>query len=1044
MINNLELFYILNGTEISLQNQKNNLFLTLEITQSLSTPQKESFSNQKNSKFSFKASGIHPYLLNNDFEQEIKIISKFRIVLCSMPDFSSTKERSIIKYGDQICFMLPNNLFIVASNEGDLKLQTLDGDQTLSSVNLPLNAKFTIEPPENKFPSNKPLFFDDIIVLRSSFGGNLSLTMTNNSQLQFERGGEMKIGPVDDLNTGINTNSNIKIEECKWKIIKVDIPNIPSWYKKRKYLNDNINSYLYYLDKNFYNSKNVNNNSIFNNSSTKDLINNNTREISSSTDKSKEKLSSFSLEEQDKILVNDLLLVMMGFEGNYIKRVVNNTSIKDFKVVFEVEPYLDNPTCDARYLSMTNLILPMGFYYNYITYFLNVGKNPETGLVVKGFCEGLKKILREYILFLNQLEEFKKNNNIHLELQQLYWLCQPSIKLLECLYKLCQKCFMIKGGSLLNIIYSAYSHENDSQIKNIYKYLLNKSFMPFFDMIKLWVCHGILENEHNYQEFMIFSPKSYIKEKLNDYYHDLFWETKFILNNINIPIFLEKIAPKILFIGKSYNIIKECGKNIKCPYEIEFESFRDIIQDEVDDINTVIKNNFDIYKPTGIIDLSISNKENNNNSIKINNLFLYNRNQMIFETERIIQFENLIDKIYKWINDTLKRVLFNEKDLILMIHSFKKFYLMEAGDFYNDFLELNLDILTTGLGKLNEENKNKNKDYIIKFPTNMNDEENRNIFKFEITNMTVEDLKKYYANYHKILKSSENDITKITSQLKKIDKIINKKKNEEPKENVKVVECIEIEPIIQWPLNLIFSKKNIMKYKLLFRHLIRLKFIEKLLYNTFLSQQDFKELNIQSKLKDSFFLRDCMVNFIKNLIYYLFNEVIEPNFIQLMKNLEAAKSMEDVINYHDKFLDNCISEGFIIDNLKGKLNEILNCCHYYCHLIFQYNNTIKMKSQEVMQNLMMVKKNKEYNNEYIRKKMKNKEKNFSLKQAFNNVEMTYKNLISKINNAYNNRLKSFLETIKQINDNHKTNLANLLIKIDYNNYYHDKFSQQVQ
>ena len=174
MINNLELFYILNGTEISLQNQKNNLFLTLEIFQSLSTPQKESFSNQKNSKFSFKASGIHPYLLNNDFEQEIRTISKFTIVLSSMPDFTSNKERSIIKYGDQVSFMLPNNLFIVATNDGDLKLQRLNGDQTLSSINLPHNSKFTIIPPENKFPANKPLFYDDIIILRSSFGGNLS------------------------------------------------------------------------------------------------------------------------------------------------------------------------------------------------------------------------------------------------------------------------------------------------------------------------------------------------------------------------------------------------------------------------------------------------------------------------------------------------------------------------------------------------------------------------------------------------------------------------------------------------------------------------------------------------------------------------------------------------------------------------------------------------------------------------------------------------------------------------------------------------------
>lgn len=592
MIDNLELFYILNGTEVSLQNQKNKLFLTLETSLPLSGQAYLNNQNQKNTKSSFKVSGIHPYLLNNDFDQEIRTISKFRMVLSSMPDYKSNKERSIIKYGDQVSFMLPNNLFIIATNDGNLKIQQLNGDQTLSSVNLPHNSKFTIVPPENKFPANKPLFYDDIIILRSSFGGFLSLSTANNSRLEYDKGGEMRIGDVDDINIDINSNSNSKLDENKWKIIKVDIPLIPTWHKKRKYLNDNINSYLYYLDKSFYKTKNINNVNDINN---KESFMN-SREISTRIDKAKEKLSSYPPTEQDKILVNDLLLVMLGLEGKYIKRVVNNTSYKDFKVEFEVEPYLDNPTCDPPLLSLTNLILPMGYYYSSITYFLNMGSKPETGLVVKGFCEGLKKILREYILFVNQLEEYKKNSEANINLQQLWWVCQPSIKLLECLHKLCQKCFMVKGGALLNLIYSVYLHENDVQIKSIYKYLLNKSFNPFFNMIKLWVCHGFLENEHDYQEFMIFSPKSYIKEKLNDYYHDLFWETKFILSNINVPVFLSNIAPKILFIGKSYNIIKECGKNIKCPYELEFESFRDIDKDEENNINDIIKSNFNIYK----------------------------------------------------------------------------------------------------------------------------------------------------------------------------------------------------------------------------------------------------------------------------------------------------------------------------------------------------------------------------------------------------------------------------------------------------------------
>ncbi len=312
-------------------------------------------------------SGIHPYLLNNDFDQEIKTISKFRIILCSMPDFSANKDPTIIKYGDQVSFMLPNNLFIVATNDGDLKLQRINAEK-ISSINLPANSKFTILPPDNKCPANKPLFFDDIILLRSSFGGNLSLTISDNSKMEFDKRGEMHIDNIDNINTGINSNSNTRTDESKWKVVKVDIPLLPSWNKKRKYINDNINSYLYYLDKNYYQSDNINNM--------------NPRDKSGIINKAKEPLSSFSSNEQDKILVDDLLLVMLGLEGKYIKRKVNNTSYKDFKVEFEVEPYLDNPTCDPPLLSLTNLILPMGYYYCSLSNFVNLRDKPETGLVV--------------------------------------------------------------------------------------------------------------------------------------------------------------------------------------------------------------------------------------------------------------------------------------------------------------------------------------------------------------------------------------------------------------------------------------------------------------------------------------------------------------------------------------------------------------------------------------------------------------------------------------------------------------------------------------
>ena len=63
----------------------------------------------------------------------------------------------------------------------------------------------------------------------------------------------------------------------------------------------------------------------------------------------------------------------------------------------------------------------------------------------------------------------------------------------------------------------------------------------------------------------------------------------------------------------------------------------------------------------------------------------------------------------------------------------------------------------------------------------------------------------------------------------------------------------------------------------------------------------------------------------QGLIYYLFNEVIEPNYLKLIKNLQEAKSMEEVINFHDKFLNAAIfNEGAVFSNVKGKKNYLNN------------------------------------------------------------------------------------------------------------------------
>ena len=87
--------------------------------------------------------------------------------------------------------------------------------------------------PYNQANFSKPLLYNDEIVLRSTFGGYLSLV--SNTELSSTN---------PDAFYAVNSNGMIIVEDSIWKLIKTNVPYIPDWVHKRKFLNFNLNSYV--------------------------------------------------------------------------------------------------------------------------------------------------------------------------------------------------------------------------------------------------------------------------------------------------------------------------------------------------------------------------------------------------------------------------------------------------------------------------------------------------------------------------------------------------------------------------------------------------------------------------------------------------------------------------------------------------------------------------------------------------------------------------------------------------------------------------------
>ncbi|XP_028056581.1 uncharacterized protein LOC114260629 isoform X2 [Camellia sinensis] len=64
-----------------------------------------------------------------------------------------------------------------------------------------------------------------------------------------------------------------------------------------------------------------------------------------------------------------------------------------------------------------------------------------------------------------------------------------------------------------------------------------------------------------------------------------------------------------------------------------------------------------------------------------------------------------------------------------------------------------------------------------------------------------------------------------------------------------------------------------------------------------------------------------MLKFINSLLHYLTFEVLEPNWHVMHNRLQTAKSIDDVIEYHNFFFENCLRECLLL------LSEVLKIPH---------------------------------------------------------------------------------------------------------------------
>ena len=356
-------------------------------------------------------------------------------------------------------------------------------------------------------------------------------------------------------------------------------------------------------------------------------------------------------------------------------------------------------------------------------------------------------------------------------------------------------------------------------------------------------------------------------------------------------------------------------------------------------------------------------------------------------------------------------LIFEQEKVISLFSSIKKVFLMESGDFYNYFINSSSEYLNKEIIKDNIPFK-KIENFIENavLSTSLNSDPNKDLFFFSFSLKSIGDDKKVLGKFVEALESNKTNLF-----FELIDDLSKSKKEEEEftqeiymsLNDYKVIEALVLNMKVKWPLSLIISKKSLIQYRIIFRLLLLCKHAENKICEMWSIQQNFKEIEIDI-LKPSFFLRDKMISYLKNLIYFIFSEVIEPNYRSFIENLKKSKSLEELILYHNIFLDNCFKQCLLDKNeLLELMLRINNAIIYFSNLFIRFYNSlftdVNYSNVEANVNRKM--------NVFERKKIIAKEQTKIMKNFFVDNKTTI--ILNKFENSFETFLREFLEKLNK-------------------------------
>ncbi|KAI4131551.1 MAG: hypothetical protein LQ338_001185 [Usnochroma carphineum] len=643
-------------------------------------------------------------------------------------------------------------------------------------------------------------------------------------------------------------------------------------------------------------------------------------------------LKQLSSSAQEAAILDDLLYVLMGFEGQYIRYIDSyDPSVEKDRLAgpsFRILPGIDPSLRD-----LTNSMLKMATYYNAIEAFVEVQSREEFGAINHALCASIRKLLKDYLVLIAQLEkQLFTNESFSLHVLHLHTL--PTSHMMFQIYTLAQEILkknalleediddsvdglddvdnileqlreggelapggmsktICKGGNVLRLLTDRLSYmSGDPAARTLLQTLLRDASRPYMTMLNEWLHHGGIKDPH--AEFLIKEQKSIKREKLEEDFTDEYWEKRYTIRDADVPPQLEAVKDKVLLAGKYLNVVRECGGV---------------------DISTAVH---DVPKS--------------------------------FDDPR---FLDNINGAYAHANSSLLSLLLTTHALPARLASMKHYFFLDHSDFFTYFLDLSASELKKPFRHVNVGKLQSLLDLVLRQPGSIAAQDPfKEDVKVQMNDVGLTKFLMGVVNVRGIDQDDPNDPSNTAGEKYRTPATTatiahnaaapSSSSTPEEENNMTGFEALEFKFSVPFPLSLVISSKTVLRYQILFRYLLSMRHLEGLLVNSW--EEHNKILSWTHRSKDprlemwkrrAWTLRSRMLVFVQQFTYYCTAEVIEPNWQRLMSRVNGSlhdssttqtqgpgaatatkvkRTVDELMEDHVDFLDTCLKECMLMNS----------------------------------------------------------------------------------------------------------------------------------